>query len=414
MKNGYKRVKYACYLTNISMSVVGNLSPLLFLTFRSMYGISYSLLGLLVLVNFSIQLTVDLILSFFSHRFSLSRLVRMTPILTVIGLGIYAAAPILFPRSVYLGLILGTAVFSASGGLTEVLISPVIAAIPSENPEREMSKLHSIYAWGVVGVVLASSLFLSLFGQASWQILSLLLAAVPVAAALLFSGAEIPKMESPERISGVLTFLRRPVLWLSVLAIFLGGASELVMAQWCSGYLELSLGIPKLWGDIFGVALFSVMLGLGRTLYAKYGRNVRLFLLLGAIGAVLCYLVAALSPWAAVGLLACALTGFCVSMLWPGSLVVASEELPSAGVFIYAMMAAGGDCGSAVGPQLVGVITDLAGASPRILALASSLGMTGDQLGMRLGMLVGAAFPMMGIAVFAMILHRKKVGKEHE
>ena len=47
----YNRVKYACYTTNLSMSVVGNLSPVLFLTFHELYGISFSLLGLLVLVG---------------------------------------------------------------------------------------------------------------------------------------------------------------------------------------------------------------------------------------------------------------------------------------------------------------------------------------------------------------------------
>ena len=35
-----KRVKLACYTTNITMAVVGNLSPVLFMTFRSLYGIS--------------------------------------------------------------------------------------------------------------------------------------------------------------------------------------------------------------------------------------------------------------------------------------------------------------------------------------------------------------------------------------
>ena len=61
----YSRLKAACYMTNISMSVVGNLSPLLFVTFRETYGISYTLLGLLVLINFSTQLIVDLVFSFF-------------------------------------------------------------------------------------------------------------------------------------------------------------------------------------------------------------------------------------------------------------------------------------------------------------------------------------------------------------
>ena len=68
MKN-YARVKTACYMTNIAMSVVANISPVLFLTFRTLYNISYSLLGLLVLVNFFSQLIIDLIFSFFSHNF---------------------------------------------------------------------------------------------------------------------------------------------------------------------------------------------------------------------------------------------------------------------------------------------------------------------------------------------------------
>ena len=58
---GFKRVKLACYSANVSMSIVGNLSPLLFITFHSMYGISYTLLGLLVLINFVTQLIIDLI-----------------------------------------------------------------------------------------------------------------------------------------------------------------------------------------------------------------------------------------------------------------------------------------------------------------------------------------------------------------
>ena len=71
MEKNYKRVKLACYTTNVTMSVIGNLSPLLFLTFRSLYDISYSLLGLLILINFCTQLCVDLIFSFFSHKFNI-------------------------------------------------------------------------------------------------------------------------------------------------------------------------------------------------------------------------------------------------------------------------------------------------------------------------------------------------------
>lgn len=411
MSKNDQRLKLACYTTNISMSVVGNLSPVLFLTFRTLYGISYSLLGLLVLINFCTQLAIDLIFSFFSHKFNISKVVKCTPILTVIGLLIYALAPTLFPGNVYLGLVLGTVVFSLSSGLTEVLISPVIAAIPSENPEHEMSKLHSIYAWGVVFVITVSTLFLLLFGSQSWQWLALLFTVIPLTAAILFSGVTLPKMETPEKVSGAIRFLKQGRLWLCVIAIFLGGAAECTMAQWSSGYLEAALGIPKVWGDIFGVAAFALMLGLGRSLYAKYGKRVERVLLLGVTGAALCYLTAAISNVAVIGLFACAFTGFCVSMLWPGCLIVAADRIPNGGVFLYALMAAGGDLGASVGPQLVGIVTDAVAQNGNMTAMATSLGFSPEQLGMKLGMLVGALFPLIATVIYWKLWKSKKSSK---
>ncbi len=407
MKTTHKRLKMACYTANISMSIIGNFPPLLFLTFRSLYGISYSLLGLLVLINFFTQLAIDLIFSFFSHKFNIPKTVKLMPLLTILGLVTYAAAPILFPQSVYVGLVIGTVIFAASSGLAEVLISPVIAAIPAENPDHEMSKLHSVYAWGVVGMILVSTLFLLLCGEQYWQVLTLLFCLVPLLSAILFFGAELPVMQTPEKVSGVVKFLKEKALWLSVIGIFLGGAAECTMAQWSSGYLEAALGIPKMFGDIFGVALFALMLGLGRTLYSKYGKHTARILFLGAVGATACYLVAALSGHPIPGLLACGLTGLCVSMLWPGSLIVASERFPSGGVFLYAMMAAGGDLGASLGPQLVGLITDAALANPQAAALAQRLALSPEQLGMKLGMLVGMLFPLAAIFVYLKLWKKK-------
>lgn len=385
-----RRLKYACYTANISMSVVGNLSPVLFLTFRSLYGISYSLLGLLVLINFVTQLIIDLIFSFFSHKFNISKAVKLAPYLTVAGLLIYALWPFVFPDSVYAGLVVGTVLFSAASGFNEVLISPVIAAIPAKDPDREMSKLHSVYAWGVVFVITVSTLFLLVAGGENWQYLALFFVLVPLVSAFLFAGAEIPKMETPEKVSGVFEYLKNKTLWLCVFAIFLGGAAECTMAQWCSGYLEMALGIPKVWGDVFGAALFAVALGTGRTLYSKIGKNIGRVLFLGAAGASVCYLLAALSPFPWLGLLACAFTGFCTSMLWPGNLVAASERIPHGGVFLFAMMAAGGDLGASVGPQLVGIVTD---------AVMTLPGLT-EQMGMKAGMLVGTLFPLTAIPLY--------------
>lgn len=406
MNKSYKRLKFACYTTNVTMSVVANLSPLLFITFSSMYRISYSLLGLLVLINFSTQLIVDLIFSFFSHKFNIAKTVKATPLIAAIGLLIYSVWPFLFSENIYAGLVIGSIVFSASGGLAEVLISPVIAAIPSKDPDREMSKLHSIYAWGVVGVIIVGTLFLLTFGQENWQYLALTFITVPLLSCILFLKTEIPEMETPKRVSAVMSTLKNKELWLCVTAIFLGGAAECTMAQWSSGYLEEALGIEKIWGDIFGVAMFAMALGLGRTFYAKFGKNVSKFLVLGGIGATVCYLVAALSSVSAIGLVACAFTGFCVSMLWPGSLIAVQEFLPKCGVFVFALMAAGGDLGASVVPQLFGVITDKVASSESFISFAQTLSLAPDQLGMKVGMLVGSLFPFIGVFVY-LAIHKK-------
>ena len=409
--NNFSRVKSACYTTNVTMSAVCNLSPILFLTFRSLYGISYSLLGLLVLLNFVPQLLIDLTFSFFSHKFDINKTVKATPIIAIIGFVVYAFAPILFPDNVYLGLVIGTIIFATSSGLAEVLISPTIAAIPSDNPDREMSKLHSIYAWGVVGVIIYSTLFLFIFGQKNWQWLALSLALIPLLAFILFSKTELPKMETPEKVSGALAFMKNKMLWLCFLAIFLGGASECTMNQWASSYIEQALGLPKIWGDIFGVALFGLTLGVGRTWYSKYGKNIEKILFLGAIGATVCYLTASITNFAILGLIACALTGFCVSMLWPGSLIVASEKFPTSGVFIYAVMAAGGDLGASIGPQIIGIITDSIIANPSSINLASSLNLSVEQLAMKSGMLIGMIFPMLAIFIYFLLIKSKRKSK---
>lgn len=407
MKIKYNVLKWAAYTANLSMSVAACLSPLLFVTFRTLYGISYTKLGLLVLINFVTQLGIDLLLSFFPHKFNIEKTVRLIPVLVTIGLLVYAIVPFVFPHYVYTGLVIGTVIFSASSGFNEVLANPVILSIPSEDPDRELSRLHSTYAWGIVGVIAIGTLFLLTFGTKHWQWLALVFMLIPISSIVLFCSTDMPQIATPEKASGITKLLKTKMLWLCVIAIFFGGAAEVTMTQWCSAYLEQSLGIPKVWGDLLGMSFFAVFLGLGRTLYAAIGKNIKRVLILGAVGAFVCYIIAAFTNVAVIGMLACAFTGFCVSMLWPGSILVSSEHFPTGGVFMFAMMAAGGDLGAAVGPQLLGIVTDEAITSDAVLSLANQLSLTVEQLSMKAGILTGAIFPLMAIP-FMMAISKKK------
>lgn len=397
-KKNFKRTKYACYYTYLAMASVFSLPPLLFATFRELYGISYTLLGSLVLVNFCTQLGIDLIFSFFSKYFNIHRTIRLMPLLTATGLCVYALVPMLLPQYAYAGLLAGTFIFSVAAGLNEVLVSPTIAALPSETPDKDMSTLHSLYGYGFVGVAVVSTLFLQLVGHEYWMYLTLFWAVLPVIASVILTLSPLPDMdmgqagEKAERNPH-----RTKILVLCMACIFLGACAENTMSNWISVYIETALGIPKVWGDIFGMSLFAILLALTRTAYAKYGKNIFRVLVISMTGSVLCYLAVALSPSPLFSLLACVVLGICTSMLWPGTLILMEEKLPAVGVAAYALMAAGGDFGASLAPQGLGILVDNIALSDWARALGSSLSLSPEQVGFKVGMLAAAVFPLLGV-----------------
>lgn len=407
MKQNFKRTKFACYAAYFTMSSIFCVPPLLYVTFHEAYGISFTLLGTLVVANFLTQLGIDLIFSAFSRYFPISKIVKIMPILTCFGMVLYALIPWIFPDKAYWGLIVGTVIFSVSAGFSEVLLSPTIAAIPSKNPQRDMSTLHSLYAFGVLAMVSISSVFLKIFGTENWMYLVLILAALPLIPAVLFMISPMPDFSGSENTASVSKSKQRTTgLLLCLACIFLGSCSENTMSNWLSGFMETSLGISKEIGDILGVAGFAVLLGIMRIGYARFGKNIGRVLLIGMIGAAACYLVAGLSRHTAPAFIACILTGLFTSMLWPGTLILMEENIPNAGVAAFALMAAGGDLGASLAPQLLGAVTDAVAASNFAIASGNP-----EQIGMKAGMLATSIFPILGIfaVIFAISYFKKGI-----
>lgn len=406
----FKRTKLACYTAYFTMSSVFSLPPLLFAALQDMYGISYTLLGTLVLTNFCTQMIVDLIFTAFSKHFNVKKVVRIMPLITSAGLLIYALSPTLFANNVYIGLLIGTVLFSVSAGLSEVLLSPVIAAIPSDNPQKDMSLLHSLYAFGVFTVVVLSTLFLRLFGRENWMYLTVFWAVLPVAAAVLFMLSPMPDMDTSPSEEGTKGTKRRTLaLAICVGSIFFGSCAENAMSNWVSTFMENALQIDKTLGDILGMAMFAILLGIARISYAKFGKNIMRVLLCGMIGAAVCYLAIGFSTNVTVAFFACILMGLFTSMLWPGTLIMMEENLPGLGVAAYALMAASGDLGASFAPQLLGIVVDKVAASEFALELGTKLSLDAEQIGLKAGMLVTSVFPILGIAViiFAIGYFRK-------
>jgi len=409
---GYKHTRTAAYFTNLTMSAAFSMPPLLFVTFREMYGISYTLLGTLVVVNFCTQLIIDLIFSFFPQYFNVKKCVRCMPLITAAGLIVYALIPTLLPEFAYLGLVTGTVIFSVAAGLCEVLMTPVIAAIPEGDPEKSIAVLHSLYGYGVVTVVVISTLFLRIFGNHNWMVLVLCWSVLPAIGSVLLHLVPMPDVETGHGGSAPGSSVKKHAgLALCFGCIFLGSAAENVMTNWVSGYIESALGISKVIGDILGMAAFAVILAMTRTVYAKYGKNIENTLLVSMAGAVVCYAVVAFTSNAVISVAFCALTGLCTSMLWPGTLILMEEKIPGPGVAAYALMAAGGDLGASIAPQLMGIIVDTVAVSDWAAELGTTLALTGEQIGMKTGMLLTTVFPILGIFL---LLYIKRYFRKHK
>lgn len=370
MHRSFAVTRRACYIGYITQAVAINFAPLLFLTFEQTFGISLSQIGLLIGLNFAVQLSVDAFSASFLDRIGLRQSVLLAHVSVCAGLCGFSVFPYLFPAP-YAGLLLATLFCGLGGGLTEVLISPIMEACPSENGAAHMSFLHSFYCWGQAGVILLSVLFFAVFGVARWRLLAGLFSLIPLSGVILFAGAPLERLPGGAGFFHLRRLFRDRAFLLMLVMLAAAGASEMIMAQWASRFAQSGLGVSKTVGDLLGPCLFALLMGTARLTHALFAHRVRLFTFI-SVCALLCiaaYLLAALSPRAIPALLGCGLCGFSVGVLWPGVYSAAAEHIPDGGLSMFSLLALAGDVGCLTGPALAGRAADLAGGDLRFAFL---------------------------------------------
>ena len=109
--------------------------------------------------------------------------------------------------------------------------------------------------------------------------------------------------------------------------------------------------------------MFAFLMGTSRALYAKLSSRIDVTIAITCSGVlcVLSYLGMTLIPVPVVNLVFCGLCGLSVGVLWPGLFSTASSALPHGGTTMFALLALAGDIGCAVGPGVVGVVSEPAG-----------------------------------------------------
>ncbi len=358
-KANYKSTLHACYLGYITQALIVNLPPILFVVFQDKFGLSKTMLGSLVAVIFITQLIVDALSIKFIDKIGHRATAVLAHVFAAVGMIALAVLPGLMPQP-YVGLIIASLLFAIGGGLIEVLVSPIVDSLPGDAKASSMSLLHSFYSWGQVLVVLLSTIALFLVGQDLWFVLPLLWTILPLVTLFKFTRVPLMPPVEEDRRMPLKKLMTSKIFLIALLLMVCSGATEQSMGQWISFFSEKELGISKTLGDLLGLCLFAVMMGIVRTLYGMKGQkiNIQKTLTICSALCILSFAITALAPIPALSLIGCSLCGLTVSLLWPGMLSLTAEGYPAGGTAMFAIMALGGDMGCSVGPWLTGFVAD--------------------------------------------------------
>lgn len=366
----------ASYIGYIVQAIVNTFMPLLYVTFGTDYGISIDRISVLITINFTVQLIIDFASSQFVNRVGYKKCVIAAHLLATAGLVMLSILPNIM-NDHFLGILISMLFSSAGGGLIEVIVSPIVEACPCDNKEAHMSMLHSFYCWGHVFVVIISTLFFAVFGIENWRYLTLIFAAVPFFNAFYYAAVPIKTLEEENgsESMGLLGLAKNKTFWLMMLLMLCAGACELSVSQWASAFAEKALGISKTVGDLAGPLSFATLMGISRVLFSKLSHRISLekYMLASCVLCFISYLVTSLSPIPIISLIGCAMCGFSVGVMWPGTYSLASKDLRGGGTAMFAILALAGDLGCTTGPTLVGFVAGAAGDDLKIGILSASI-----------------------------------------
>lgn len=393
IKTNYKHTITAGYISFMTQAIVNNFAPLLYITFQKDWNITLSQLAFISTYNFLVQLAVDLLSAKYVDRIGVKKCIVFAHILSAVGFISLGTLPYMMSSS-YIAIIISITLYAMGGGLIEVLASPIIEACPTKNKEANMSLLHSFYCWGQVFAVLLSTLFFYLFDIANWRIMAFIWALLPIFNAFYFSLVPINyKSDNDTNNNKTSDIFKNKFFYILLVMMLCAGASEIAIAQWASAFAEESLGISKTMGDLLGPCGFALLMGISRVLYSKLSKKLNLekYILFCSALCIVGYLLVSLSPIAALSLLGCAICGFAVGIMWPGTYSIAAKTWKNPSTSLFALFALAGDMGCSSGPFIVGKVSENFGNN------------------LKIGLFAGMIFPIiMFIAVTILLKLNKK------
>ena len=387
MNSKYTQTKLASYIGYIVQAIINNFLPILFIAFQDVYALSYEKLARLIVFNFVTQMITDLITPKIVNVIGYKKASVLAHFCASLGLVMLSVLPSLM--SPYLAIIISIIVYAFGSGLIEVIISPIIENLPTDNKKSNMAFLHSFYCWGQAFTIIVTTILIFVFGYRRWNFIPLIWAIVPFLNMFFFMRVPVIEPTSETKKATFSVLFKSSKFRCFMVMMFCAGACEIAMAEWASIFAQQALGISKVIGDLLGPCAFAIFMGLGRIWYAKVAEKVsfRKTLIYMSMACFLCYIVVAFCKIPFVSLMCCALCGFTVSLSWPGLYSAGAKKFPEGASVMYSVFAMCGDTGCCLGPWVLGIVA--------------------DSLGLNIGFAAASVFPIIMIVTATMSLKTK-------
>ncbi len=362
MKNKYTVTRLVCFVGFVVQAIINNFLPILFVSLQDNYGLDYERLARLIVINFGAQMAIDFLTPKITKLLGYRITAFLSQFSASVGLVLMGILPNVMSDK-YSAICISAVIYACGSGLMEVILSPMVEILPTENQGGSMCILHSFYCWGQAFTVIVTTALVEAFGSGNWNYIPLIWAIIPFVNAFSFLKVPIIEPSPDQRLASLGELLKRPCFLGFMLMMFCAGASEIAMAQWSSLFAQKGLGVSKMIGDLAGPCVFALFMAIGRVYYGVNAKKLdfKKSMLTLSFLATACYLGVALTESAVLSLAFCGVCGLAVSIFWPAIYSQGAVDFTDGGMVMYSVFAMCGDIGCATGPWVLGIVADSLG-----------------------------------------------------
>lgn len=359
MKNNFRMTKFVCYIGFVVQAIINNFLPILFVCLQDNYGLNYEKLARLIVVNFGAQMCVDLLTPKITKHLGYRATAFLSQFTASLGLVMMAVLPNVMANK-YLAISTSAVMYACGSGLMEVVLSPMVEILPSDNKRGTMQILHSFYCWGQAFTIIGTTVLIGFLGSKNWSFVPLVWAIIPLINAFCFLKVPIITPPVDQKLASLGSLLKRRQFRGYMIMMLCAGAAEITMAQWASLFAQRGLGVSKVVGDLAGPCAFALFMASGRVIYGINAKKIdfKKAMLTLSIFSTVCYLGVAITGNPVLSLCFCAVCGLTVSIFWPAIYSQGAIDFRDGGMVMYSVFAMCGDVGCALGPWVLGVVAD--------------------------------------------------------